>query len=79
MSRLTDVQRRVLRIIKRQEDGLDGHGHDAEGDLSLCSGNLTRTLSTLRSNGYIESYTVREPDGYFTEIVLTRAGRQVAS
>jgi hypothetical protein len=73
---LTASQRRVLSIVQRQQDGPDEYGHDAEGDLSLCSGNLALTLRTLRRRGLIESYCVREPDFYYTEVIISAAGRE---
>jgi DNA-binding MarR family transcriptional regulator len=73
---LTASQRRVLTIVQRQQDGPDEYGHDAEGDLSLCTGNLTHTLRTLRKRGLLVSYAVREPDDYYTEVLISAAGRE---
>jgi DNA-binding PadR family transcriptional regulator len=58
------------------QDGPDEYGHDAEGDLSLWSGNLTHTLRVLRRRGLIEDYDVMEPDMYYTNVRLTAAGRE---
>jgi DNA-binding MarR family transcriptional regulator len=72
--RLTPKQRHVMLTIRQMQLGSEGCGHDAEGDLSICTGNLTRVLRTLYRNGLIEDYDVMEPDGYYTEVRLTRAG-----
>jgi DNA-binding MarR family transcriptional regulator len=71
---LTLTQRRVLSTVRRMQISTEEMGHDAEGDLSLYSGNLTHTLRTLRKRGLIEPYGVREPDGYYADLYLTRAG-----
>jgi hypothetical protein len=70
----TLVQRRVLSTVRQMQFSREECGHDAEGYLSLCSGNLTHTLRTLRRRSLIEPYEVREPDGYYTDIRLTTAG-----
>jgi DNA-binding MarR family transcriptional regulator len=71
---LTLTQRRVLSTVRRMQFSAEGCAHDAEGDLSLCSGNLTHTLRTLRRRGLIQPYEVREPDGYYTNVRLTPGG-----
>lgn len=75
-SQLTRGQRWVLEAVQRMQDGPDEYGHDAEGDLSMCTGNLTRTLRVLRGRGLIDGFAVREPDDYYTEIRLTPTGRE---
>lgn len=79
LPRLTSAQRRILNTVGRMQDGPDEYAHDAEGDLSMASGNLTHTLRTLRRRGLIDSYTVREPDDYYTEVRLTAQGRKAVS
>ena len=78
-SHLTRGQRLILETVKRMQDGPDEYGHDAEGDLSMCTGNLTRTLRTLRRRGLIFNYEVMEPDYYYTNVRLTDAGREALS
>ncbi len=78
--RLSVRQFRLLRAIKVMEDmqPLEG-AHDAEGDLSLCSRNLTASLVALRRQGLVAGWACHEPDYYYSEVKLTPRGRWIAS
>jgi hypothetical protein len=72
---------RVLRTIDRMEQSNEEVGHDLEGDLSICTGNLPWTEVSLERRGLLTRELVPEglyvPEGYYL-YRLTDAGREAA-
>jgi len=79
MTSLSACQVRLLATIDRMEHSNEEVGHDLEGDLSVCTGNLPATEASLERRGLLTRELVPEglyvAEGYYL-YRLTDAGRE---